>query len=158
MFTHGLLRVMESVRAASADEASANRDVFRLYWEFGAKVNHERDYTFDPGDVLELLGLDRSHADAASDEAWDVPIAERMDQGLSLVGDDVGTPIIAVARSDGEQVGYFGPVITQVPRGDKATALWDALMVMMDTDGFFELKKTRTEGPNPGERPEPITS
>ena len=149
---------MESVRAAATDETAANRDVFRLYWEFGAKINHDRDFTFDPAEVLELLGLDPSHAGAANDEAWDGPIAERMDQGLALVGDDVGTPIIAVDRSDGEQAGYFGPVITQVPRGDKATALWDALMVMMDTDGFFELKKTRQEMPDPGARPDAITS
>ena len=157
-FSHGLLRVMESVRAAAADPATANRDYFRMYWEFASKIHHDGEYSFDITAVLETLGIDTAHAAAATDESWDAPIAEGMANGLSLVGDDVGTPIIATERSDGAQVGYFGPVITQVPRGDKAAALWDALMVMMDTDGFFELKKTRQEMPNPGERPEPMTS
>ena len=34
--------------------------------------------------------------------------------------------------------------------------MWDALMDMMDVDGFFELKKTRTDAPDPGARPDPV--
>jgi hypothetical protein len=33
--------------------------------------------------------------------------------------------------------------------------MWDALVTMMDVDSFFELKRTRTESPDPGERPSP---
>ena len=79
-----------------------------------------------------------------------------MDAGLALTGQDVGTPIIATENSSGQQVGYFGPVITKIPPTEQSVAMWDALMAMMDVDGFFELKKTRTEGPNPGDRPAPI--
>ena len=35
--------------------------------------------------------------------------------GLSLAGDDIGTPIIGFENKDGEMVGIFGPVITRVP-------------------------------------------
>ena len=31
--------------------------------------------------------------------------------------------------------------------------MWDALVAMMDVEGFWELKRTRTERPDPGERP-----
>jgi len=76
-----------------------------------------------------------------------------MDEGLALVGTDVGTPIIALNRSDGERVGIFGPVITRAPKGEEALKLWDGMVAMMDIDGFWELKKTRTERPEFGERP-----
>jgi hypothetical protein len=31
--------------------------------------------------------------------------------------------------------------------------MWDALTAMMSVQGFWELKRTRTEGPEFGERP-----
>ena len=90
---------------------------------------------------------------AADDEKWDDVIREKMDDGLSLVGDDVGTPIIAWNRSDGDRVALFGPVITRVPQKEDALKLWDAMAMLGDIDGFWELKKTRTERPEFGERP-----
>ena len=76
-----------------------------------------------------------------------------MDDALELVGDDVGTPIIAFENSDGVKAGYFGPVISRIPSTEKSVAMWDALVTMMDVDSFFELKRTRTEGPMAGDRP-----
>ncbi len=157
-FSHGLLRIMESVRAAADTPEAGNREFFRLYWEFASHFHHDGQYEFDPIAVLTTLGIDTAHGEAANDPAWDDEVATRMNAGLELVGNDVGTPIIAVDRSDGQQVGYFGPVITKIPTGDKATDLWDALMTMMEADGFFELKKTRQDMPDPGERPSPITA
>ncbi|MEM8924586.1 MAG: disulfide bond formation protein DsbA [Actinomycetota bacterium] len=154
-FTNGLLRIMESVRASvAADGGDANHQVFRLYWAFGARIHHDKEYSFDPAETLRALGIDESHAAAADDESWDTVIREGMDAGLALVGNDVGTPIIATPNEDGGQAAYFGPVITKVPRGEKAVAMWDALMVMMEADGFFELKKTRQEMPDPGAKPD----
>jgi hypothetical protein len=64
--------------------------------------------------------------------------------------------IIATTNSHGNRVGYFGPVITKIPPTEDSLKMWDALMAMMDIDGFFELKKTRTEGPDFGARPDPV--
>ncbi len=149
-FTHGLLRVMESVRTTDGNDA-----VFRLYWEFGARIHHDKDSPFDPAEALTKVGLDTSHATAFDDESWDEVIGSAMDEGLELVGDDVGTPIIAMDNSNGERVGYFGPVISRIPSTEKSVAMWDALVTMMEIDSFFELKRTRTENPQPGDRPDP---
>lgn len=149
-FTHGLLRVMESVRKADGNDA-----VFRLYWEFGARIHHDEDHSFDPAKALAAVGLDESHAAAFDDESWDPVVRAAMDEGLALVGDDVGTPIIAFENSAGNQAGYFGPVISEVPSTEQSVAMWDALVAMMDVDVFFELKRTRTESPDPGDRPAP---
>jgi hypothetical protein len=35
--------------------------------------------------------------------------------------------------------------------------MWDALVTLMDVDSFFELKRTRTESPDPGDRPTPVS-
>jgi hypothetical protein len=56
---------------------------------------------------------------------------------------DVGTPIVAFNGS-----AFFGPVVTPVPRGEAAAALWDGLVLVTGTDGFFELKRTRDRRPS----------
>lgn len=65
-------------------------------------------------------------------------------QAIELVGDDVGTPVLAI---DG--VGYFGPVVTPAPTGADALALFDGLVLMTRVPGFYELKRTRTADPQP---------
>jgi hypothetical protein len=146
LYTHKLLRVLESVRAGGGD-------VERLYLEYGRRIHHEQDRGFDPADALEAVGLDRSHADAFDDETWDAEIRRRMDIGLALCGDDVGTPLIAMDDKRGERAGYFGPVISRVPDTETSLELWDALRTMISVPGFWELKRTRTEGPEFGDPP-----
>ncbi|MEO1060189.1 MAG: disulfide bond formation protein DsbA [Actinomycetota bacterium] len=146
--THKLLRVMESVRAAEGDGA-----IGALYWEYGRRIHHDRDREFEVKDALSAVGLDVSHAAAFDDESWDAEIRTRMDAGLALTGDDVGTPIIAFEDRSGVKQAYFGPVITRVPPTEDALAMWDALTTMMNVEGFWELKRTRTERPEFGDRP-----
>ncbi len=146
--THKMLRVMESVRAAEGDGP-----IQKLYWDFASRIHHDKDVTFDIAAALSGLGLDPSHAAAFDDESWDTAVRAGHDDGLSLVGNDVGTPIIAIRNADGERVGIFGPVITRVPEGPLALQLWDGIIACMQVPGFWELKKTRTEGPDVGARP-----
>ena len=101
--------------------------------------------------ALKSVGLDESHASAADDEAWDIPLLQRMNEGLALVGDDVGTPIIALRRPDGTEVAAFGPVITKAPAHDDTLAMWDAFVFLTSLDEFWELKRTRTGRPEPGD-------
>jgi len=147
-FTHRLLRVMESIRVTEGDDA-----VFDFYWECGRRIHHDQDRDFTAADVLESAGFDPKHAAAFDDEKWDVEIRSRMDAGLALTGDDVGTPIIAFEDRIGVKQGYFGPVITKVPPHEESLAMWDALIAMMSIDGFWELKRTRTESPQFPTRP-----
>ena len=44
-------------------------------------------------------------------------------------------------------VGYFGPVVTPAPTGQAALDLFDGLVLMTRVPGFYELKRTRTSGP-----------
>lgn len=147
--THTLLRVLESVRTTDGNDG-----VFRGYWSFGARIHHDRALLeFDIGEALSDAGLDPVHASAAGDERWDHEIRARMDRGLALAGDDIGTPIIGIETEAGDQVGIFGPVITRVPSPELSLQLWDGMVAVLTVPGFWELKRTRTERPDLGERP-----
>ncbi|MFN0092847.1 MAG: disulfide bond formation protein DsbA [Acidimicrobiales bacterium] len=146
-WSHGLLRVMEAVRAAEGDAK-----VFDLYWEYGRRIHHDQERKWDPAEALTAVGLDPGYAAAAEDESWDGKVRGGMDRGLALVGQDVGTPIISF-EENGRTVANFGPVITRVPPGDDSLKLWDAFVTLTSMDGFWELKRTRTESPEFGARP-----
>ena len=144
----GLLRVLESVRSAEGDGAVGD-----LYVEYGRRIHHDGERLWDPTEALRAVDLGASHSAAADDPSWDEAVRRRMDEGLALVGADVGTPIIAVRTDDGREVALFGPVISQVPATKDALALWDAVTLLAGLDDFWELKRTRTRRPDPGVRP-----
>lgn len=148
VWTYGLLRVLESVRAAEG-----NAKVGELYVEFGRRIHHEQTTLWDPAEALAAIGLDPAHAAAASDGQWDPELRRRMAEGLALVGNDVGTPIIAFTNADGREVATFGPVITKVPSPEDSLKLWDSFVTLTDLDEFWELKRTRTQGPEFGDTP-----
>lgn len=140
--TRDLLRVVESVRAAGHTDR-----IGELYTEMGRRIHHEEQLDFDVATILDELGLDRDHAEALDDERFDAAIRAAMDEGLGLTGEDVGTPLIGFEGGDGRRVGLFGPVITTFPRGDQALKLWDGVVAMAETEGFYELKRSRDTGP-----------
>ncbi len=62
---------------------------------------------------------------------------------MEPVGDDVGTPLV---HYDGRAI--FGPVVTPCPKGEAAGRLWDGVLLCTSTEGFFELKRSRTARPS----------
>ncbi len=123
-------------------------DVNKFYTAAGELIHDEgngADITAEQ--VLTKAGLDVSLAEKANDESLDAEIRSEMDAGLALVGNDVGTPIIAFEH-EGSQIGIFGPVISKVPDPEQSLEMWDAMVTISKMDSFWELKRTRTQDPN----------
>ncbi|MEU2210137.1 DsbA family protein [Streptomyces hygroscopicus] len=97
--------------------------------------------------ALEEAGLPAELADYADSDAYDTELRASHKEGIDLVGQDVGTPVIAVPGPDGEQIAFFGPVVTPAPKGEEAAKLWDGTLMVASIPGFYEIKRTRTVGP-----------
>lgn len=133
-----LLRVVEAMRAdGRADQ------VHNVYVQFGRHFHHGEDgLDFDVAEALQTAAVDPVYAAAYDEEKWDDAVRASTKEAEDVAGDDVGTPIVAF-EVDGQWKGYFGPVIPSVVRGPAALKLWDGLAALIETDGFFELKRTR---------------
>ena len=83
-----------------------------------------------------------SLVDAAGSDAYDAQLRASHAEGIGRVGEDVGTPVVAFGDT-----AFFGPVVTPAPKGEAAGRLWDGCVLVASTPGFFELKRTRTQGP-----------
>jgi hypothetical protein len=123
--------------------------VGELYTAMGIRLHLQSrtDYAQVLTESVAEVGLPASIAAAARDDSLDAALRASHDEGAHLVGPDVGTPIIAIADRDGKEVGLFGPVITPAPLGEDAGKLWDGFVLMVQTPGFYEIKRTRDVEP-----------
>jgi hypothetical protein len=92
--------------------------------------------------ILKSAGLPPGLADAALDESHDPYIRSETDLAFERTGKDVGTPIITFHPGQDDEASFFGPVIAQIPRGQAALKLWDAIEIVATTSGMAELKRS----------------
>jgi 2-hydroxychromene-2-carboxylate isomerase len=140
-----LLRV-----AAAARETGGNEAVGRLYTELGQRIHRPEARLMaleESGTekALAAAGLPVELAAARDDERFDALLAAETKLALDRAGADVGTPVLTFAPPDGPS--FFGPVISRVPRGEEAVALWEATERLARFPGFAELKRSLRESP-----------
>ncbi|WP_165687282.1 DsbA family protein [Streptomyces sp. KO7888] len=134
------------VRVCIAAEERYGTEALRpLYNAMGTRIHHEkaglgRDMMLG---ALADVGLPAELVEVADTSEYDEELRASHHAGMDPVGSEVGTPVIHVPGADGELIAFFGPVITPAPRGEAAGRLWDAVLTMAGTDGFFEIKRTR---------------
>jgi len=115
-----------------------------LYTALGTRFHDEkapRDRATIEAALAEA-GLPPGLADAMDSTDFDAALRASHAEGINRVGYDVGTPVISV-----NGLSVFGPVISPIPRGEAAAKLWDGVLLIAGTDGFFELKRSRTRDP-----------
>jgi hypothetical protein len=142
--SHRMLRIFEATRARAGEDA-----VDALYTQWGRRF-FVRGAAHDDALLSESLAacrLDSDLVEAADDEKWDAPIVEAMEVAYTFGGPKTQTPTIVVGGD--RPHGFKGPVMAPAPTGEAAVRLWDAIQVISQEPGFFEIARPRTNPPRP---------
>jgi len=128
----------------AAEERHGNAVVEPLYSAMGTLIHLKKEK--DPSKVfaesLAQVGLEADLAEVAWTDEFDEALRKSHHAGMDPVGYEVGTPVLHVG-----EVAFFGPVVTPAPKGEAAGKLYDGVLLVAGTPGFYELKRTRTQGP-----------
>ena len=137
-----MLRYTRLVTAAG--ELHGQQIVKPLYDALGTRIHPggETDADVVIPAALAEVGLPADFAAHADSDEFDEQMRASHFDGIGRVGQDVGTPVIAVNGT-----AFFGPVISPAPKGEVALTLWDGIVAAASYDGFFELKRSRTREP-----------
>ena len=128
----------------AAAELHGREHVRPLYDAIGTRIHPggRQDWPLVVEEALAEVGLPPELARYAESDEFDTQLRASHATGIDKVGQDVGTPVVSV-----NDVAFFGPVVTPSPTGDAAGKLWDGVVAVASTPGFYELKRTRDEGP-----------
>ena len=128
----------------AAQQLHGDKVVKPLYDAMGTRIHPGgmKDLGQVIAEALDEVGLPADLARYADSTEVDEQLRASHAEGIGLVGEDVGTPVVAFNGT-----AFFGPVVTPAPKGEAAGRLWDGCVLVASTPGFFEIKRTRTQDP-----------
>ena len=143
-------RLFNAVFSQDGQEA-----VDKLYTALGTKIHNENridrhahvdepEHAFDEliKEALAEVGLPEERLAQALATEFDELMRENHAEAMKEVGNDVGTPVVKL-----NDVAFFGPVLTRIPRGEEAGKIFDGSVAVASYPYFFEIKRSRTEDP-----------
>ncbi|MFE3592053.1 DsbA family protein [Streptomyces niveus] len=149
-YREGMKAAWAPVRVViAAQQLHGDEVVGKLYTALGTRIHNKAEGN-GPETIAAALadvGLPADLIEYADKDTYDTELRASHKEGIDKVGQEVGTPVISVPGSDGEQIAFFGPVVTPAPRGEEAAKLWDGTLMVASIPGFYEIKRTRTQGP-----------
>jgi len=140
-----LPRALRYTRLVTAVAELHGADLVKpLYDALGTRIHPGGSIDADTvmAEALAELGLPAELVAFADTAEFEPQLRASHADGIGRVGQDVGTPVIAVNGT-----AFFGPVISPAPKGEQAAELWDGVVAVAAYDGFFEIKRSRTRDP-----------
>src|SRR5699024_8925713 len=123
--------------------------VGQFYTAAGTRI-HNEGYGMDRyeqalTEALDEIGVeDRDEIISESqNDTYEQVLSYSTKNALSLVGNDVGTPDLAIGEA-----AFFGPVMTRIARGEQAGKICDGFANVVEFPYFYELKLARTTEPD----------
>lgn len=144
----GAHRVQRVIAQAVSDHGASAAE---LYAEFGVRF-HILEQAFGDDMIRAVLADKNLPAElltAADDTSLDSYLQAEIDSATAAAGSDIGVPTIVFLGSDGTRLGYFGPVLNELPSSlQESLDIWDGLEKLATSPSFYELKRPRDGGPN----------
>ncbi|NKX51480.1 DsbA family protein [Arthrobacter deserti] len=128
----------------AAQELHGDSFVKPLYDAMGTRIHNHGNQDFDEviAGALEEVGLPADLAGYAASAEFDDKLRASHSEGISKVGDEVGTPVVAL-----NGIAFFGPVLARIPRGEQAGRIFGGAVALAEYPYFYELKRSRTTSP-----------
>ncbi|GCF10098.1 DsbA family oxidoreductase [Dictyobacter arantiisoli] len=124
-----------------------NETFEKLYIELGNAAHGRKEDISDRKVVeasAEAAGLGAAFVEQAlADDATRLDVISDHEEAVKRYH-AFGVPTIALADS---HVGYYGPVIHSVPKGEEAAEMWDHFVWALHNANLFELKRDRAAAP-----------
>jgi hypothetical protein len=113
----------------------------RFYETYGRRRHVEglRDNPTNLAMTIDQLGLPVGLLDAAVDSSWDDNLRRRTEAAVAG-REDGGTPMLHLRER-----AFFGPVLTEIPRGERAVELWRAVDTLASATGFSAMTTQRSD-------------
>lgn len=130
------LRLVEALRADRRHD-----DIATFYTELGTRTHDAGAPLTDEIVVASAEAAGVADPKAVLDDAsWDEAVRESHTEAVESAGPDIGSPVLMI---EGASRGVHGPIIGEVPAEEEARQIWDAVVTLVRSETFFEVKRGR---------------
>lgn len=130
------LRLVEALRADRRHD-----DIATFYTELGTRTHDAGAPLTDDIVVASAEAAGVAHPKTVLDDAsWDEAVRESHAEAVDSAGPDIGSPVLMI---EGASRGVHGPIIGDVPAEEEARQIWDAVVTLVRSETFFEVKRGR---------------
>jgi 2-hydroxychromene-2-carboxylate isomerase len=132
-------RALRLVEALGADRR--HDDIATFYTELGSRTHEAGAQLTDEIVVAaaEAAGI-ADPKTVLDDASWDEAVRESHAEAVESAGPDIGSPVLMI---EGASRGVHGPIIGDVPAEEEARQIWDAVVTLVRSETFFEVKRGR---------------